>query len=99
MRGEDRTSGALFSYVDVEARIPAKRPLRTMRRLTNAALAELDPRFSALYERIGRPSIPPERLRSTRQTVSELPIRPSPLSRGQPPSPSGSFSPSRREKA
>jgi hypothetical protein len=26
---------------------------------------------------------------STRQTVSELPIRPSPLTRGQPPSPSG----------
>src|ERR1700679_755370 len=29
---------------------------------------------------------------STRQTVSVLPIRPSPLKRGQPPSPSGSFS-------
>ena len=62
MRGEDRTSGALFSYVDVEARIPGKHPLRAMRRLTDAALAELDLRFSALYERIGRPSIPPERL-------------------------------------
>ena len=33
-----------------------------MRRLTNAALTELDARFSALYEGIGRPSIPPERL-------------------------------------
>ena len=61
MRGEDRTSGALFSYVDVEARIPAQHPLRAMRRLTNAALTELDPRISALYEGIGRPSIPPER--------------------------------------
>ena len=62
MRGEDRTSGALFSYVDMEARIGANHPLRAMRRLTNAALAELDPRFSALYEGIGRPSIAPERL-------------------------------------
>ena len=61
MRGEDRTSGGLFSYVDVEARIGANHPLRAMR-LTNAALAELDPRFSALYEGIGRPSIAPERL-------------------------------------
>ena len=42
MRGEDRTSGALFSYVDVEARIAANHQLRAMRRLTNAALAELD---------------------------------------------------------
>ena len=84
MRGEDWTSGALFSYVDVEARIAAKHPLRAMRRLTNAALAELDPRFSALYEGIGRPSIPPERLlratllqllysiRSKRQLVERL---------------------------
>jgi transposase len=70
MRGEDRTSGALFSYVDVEARIPAKHPLRAMRRLTNAALAELDQAFSGLYERFGRPSIPPERL--LRATLLQL---------------------------
>ena len=62
MRGEDRTSGALFSYVDIEARVPPPHPLRAMRRLTNAALGELDGAFSALYEAIGRPSIPPERL-------------------------------------
>ena len=84
MRGEDRTSGALFSYVDVEARLPAKHPLRAMRRLANAALDELDARFSALYEAVGRPSIPPERLlratllqllysiRSERQLVERL---------------------------
>ena len=84
MRGEDRTSGALFSYVDIEARIGATHPLRTMRRLTNAALAELDGAFSALYEKGGRPSIPPERLlramllqllytiRSERQLVERL---------------------------
>jgi transposase len=70
MRGEDRTSGALFSYVDVEARIGANHPLRAMRRVTNAALAELDGRFSALYEAIGRPSIPPERL--LRATLLQL---------------------------
>ena len=62
MRGEDRASGALFSYVDVEARIRARHPLGAMRRLTDAALSELDRAFSALYEGCGRPSIPPERL-------------------------------------
>jgi hypothetical protein len=55
MRGEDRTSGALFSYVDMEARVPTSHPLRAMRRLTNAALAELDGAFSALYVGFGRP--------------------------------------------
>src|SRR5271154_1996681 len=84
MRGEDRTSGTLFSYVDIEGRIPARHPLRAMRRLTNAALANLDRAFSALYEGCGRPSIPPERLlraallqllysvRSERQLVERL---------------------------
>jgi transposase len=67
MRGADRTSGALFSYVEVEARIQAKHPLRAMRRMTNAALAELD---GALYETIGRPSIAPERL--LRATLLQL---------------------------
>jgi len=70
MRGEDRRSGALFSYVDVEARIPAKHPLQAMRRLTDAALAELDGAFSALYVGFGRPSIPPERL--LRATLLQL---------------------------
>jgi transposase len=70
MRGEDRTSGALFSYVDIEARIPVRHPLRAMRRLTNAALSELDQAFSALYEACGRPSIPPERL--LRATLLQL---------------------------
>jgi transposase/IS5 family transposase len=70
MRGEDRTSGALFSYVDIEGRIPARHPLRAMRRLTNAALADLDRAFSALYEAFGRPSIPPERL--LRATLLQL---------------------------
>ncbi len=70
MRGEDRTSGALFSYVDIEARIPAKHPLRAMGRVTNAALADPDATFSALYEGCGRPSVPPERL--LRTTLFEL---------------------------
>ena len=70
MRGEDRTSGWLFSYVDIEGRIPARHPLRAMRRLTNAALADLDGAFSALYEACGRPSIPPERL--LRATLLQL---------------------------
>jgi hypothetical protein len=48
MRGEDRTVGALFSYVDIEARIPVRHPLRAMRRLTDAALSELDQAISRL---------------------------------------------------
>ena len=37
MRGEDRTSGLLFSYVDLESRVPSRHPLRVVRE-TNVRL-------------------------------------------------------------
>lgn len=63
MRGSDSRSGSLFSYVDLEARVGADHPLRVIRAIANAALADLSGDFAALYPpRLGRPSIPPERL-------------------------------------
>ncbi|MGO8462582.1 IS5 family transposase, partial [Rhizobium ruizarguesonis] len=62
MRGEDERTGSLFSYVDLEARVPAGHPLRAMRGLVNASLAALDGSFDGLYAKTGRPSIAPERL-------------------------------------
>ena len=62
MRGTDETSGSLFSYVDLEARIPARHPLRKIRQVVNDALASLDAEFEGLYVDFGRPSIAPERL-------------------------------------
>ena len=62
MRGMDETSGSLFSYVDLEERIPARHPLRKIRQVVNDALASLDAEFESLYTDFGRPSIPPERL-------------------------------------
>ncbi len=62
MRGADETSGSLFSYVDLEARIPARHPLRKIRQVVNGAPAGLDAEFEALHTDFGRPSIPPERL-------------------------------------
>ena len=62
MRGTDQMSGSLFSYVNLEDRIPVKHPLRKIRRVVNDALARLDAEFEALYVDFGRPSIAPERL-------------------------------------
>jgi transposase len=84
MRGTDETSGSLFSYVDLEERIPARHPLRKIRQVVNDALASLDAEFEALYADFGRPSIAPERLirasllqilfsvRSERQLMEQL---------------------------
>ena len=62
MRGSDATSGSLFSYIDLEERVPAKHPLRVIREIVNGALVSLDAEFEQLYEGIGRASIAPERL-------------------------------------
>jgi transposase len=62
MRGDDPRHDAMFSYVTPEARVRADHPLRPIRRMTDAALQTLSPRFDRLYSTIGRPSIPPEQL-------------------------------------
>ena len=62
MRGEDERSGSLLSYVDLEARVGENDPLRAIRMIVNEALAALAGDFSGLYSRLGRPSIPPEKL-------------------------------------
>jgi transposase len=62
MRGADERSGALFSYVDLEDRVPAGHPLRAIRTIVNQALDALSADFDRLYGRIGRPGIPPEKL-------------------------------------
>ena len=80
IRGEDERSGALFSYLDLEARIDQNHPLRMIRMIVNKALAALAGDFSALYSRMGRPSIqlPPARTRARNPlTVSPPPPDPS----------------------
>ena len=55
MRGGDERSGALFSSVDLEARVGKDHPLRTIRTIVNEALAALPGEFSTLYSQVGRP--------------------------------------------
>ena len=62
MRGVDQVTGSLFSYVDLEERIPVRHPLRKIRAVVNDALRSLDAEFDRLYAGEGRPSIAPERL-------------------------------------
>lgn len=62
MRGEDRRQAVMWSVVRLEERVPKDHPLRPIRRMTDAALAELDPLFRRMYSKVGRPSVPPEQL-------------------------------------
>src|SRR5215831_1686438 len=74
----------MWSYVPLEQRIPADHPLRPLRAMVDVVLRELSPQFDQLYAKIGRPSIPPEKLlralllqllysvRSERQLMEQL---------------------------
>jgi transposase len=62
MRGSDKRPGELFSYVDLEQRVPCDHPLRAIRGLTDMSLEALSGDFAALYSGLGRPSIAPEML-------------------------------------
>lgn len=62
MRGADAASGSLFSYVDLEERVPVGHSLRKTRQFVNDALMRLDAELNALYSDFGWPSIVPERL-------------------------------------
>ncbi len=84
MRGSDGESGNLFSYVDLDERVPKKHPLRLIRTIVNDVLADLSADFSLVYSDLGRPSIAPEKLlralllqafysiRSERQLMEQL---------------------------
>src|SRR5437867_9603015 len=56
MRGEQRGSEGLFSYIRLEERIAADHPLRAIRALVNEVLSGLSGRFEELYSHTGRPS-------------------------------------------
>ena len=55
MRGEVDGQVSMFSYVDMESRIGEAHPIRAVRRIVDAALAELEPALSRMYAERGRP--------------------------------------------
>lgn len=52
----------MLSLLSPEQRVPKEHPLRRIKQLADAALAELSPVFDEMYAVRGRPSVPPERL-------------------------------------
>src|SRR6266700_5913674 len=62
MRGEERRQRAMLMIMELGDRVPREHPLRRVKELADAALAQLSPLFDEMYSLIGRPSIPPERL-------------------------------------
>jgi transposase len=62
MRGDENKQTAMYSYVTMSQRIAEDHPARQIRSMVDRALERMDGDFEAMYSRIGRPSIAPERL-------------------------------------
>jgi len=62
MRGADVSQPSLFITKTVEDFVPKEHPLRSIRKLVDQALDEMDGKFERLYADEGRTSIAPERL-------------------------------------
>ena len=62
MRGGDHQQSGMFSYISAEERVPKDHPLRAIRAMIDVALRNMGPQFEAMYARVGRPSIAPEKL-------------------------------------
>src|SRR6266851_5555660 len=62
MRGADRQTAAMFTYLSPAALVPENHPLRAIRPLVNAALERLSRQFDQMYAPTGRDSIAPEKL-------------------------------------
>jgi transposase len=62
MRGVPDPQLAMLTTLSTEELIPADHPIRRIRAVVDAVLAQMDPEFEAMYASGGRRSVPPERL-------------------------------------
>ncbi len=62
MRGRPNPQRSMLAIVDLEERVPRDHPLRRIKEVADAALERLSPEFDRMYARVGRASVPPERL-------------------------------------
>ncbi|MBI5048920.1 MAG: IS5 family transposase [Deltaproteobacteria bacterium] len=75
MRGINETQAYMFSYLSPEQRVPAKHPLRVIKVYADEILEKLSKEFNEMYSRMGRPSVPPERLLKAQLLIALYSVR------------------------
>ena len=63
MRGRRNPQITMLAFIDLEERVPATHPLRTIKQLADEALADLSPVFDEMYAENGPPSTAPVSVR------------------------------------
>lgn len=75
MRGEIDHQGNFLTVVNIEKRVPAEHPIRSIKRNVDRILKQWSPLFDELYSKNGRPSIPPEQLLKSRILMALYSVR------------------------
>lgn len=75
MRGKSPAQPDFLTVVNLNACVPANHPLRAIKRRVDTVLQRLSSLFDDLYERDGRPSIPPEQLLKARVLCALYTVR------------------------
>ena len=75
MRGSGDPQEVMLAVVNLEERVPKDHPLRTIKAVADEALARLSPEFDRMYSKVGRASVPPERLLKASLLISLYSVR------------------------
>ncbi len=75
MRGRHDPQAMMLAFVDLEERVPQDHPIRTIKLIADGALERLSPEFDEMYSKVGRASVPPERLLKSSLLISLYSVR------------------------
>ncbi len=62
MHGRRDPQATMLAFVDLEERVSKDHPIRTIKAVADEALGRLSPEFDRMCAKVGRASVPPERL-------------------------------------
>ncbi len=75
MRGRRNPQSTMLAFVNLDERVPADHPLRIIKRVADDVLSRMSDDFDTMYSRIGRASVPRERLLKSLLLISLYSIR------------------------
>ena len=75
MRGQTAEQASMLTLISPDSLIPKDHPVRAIKRLADTALKALSSDFDTMYSRLGRASIPPERLLKAQVLIALFSVR------------------------
>ena len=75
MRGHRSPQSTMLAFVNLDERVPPGHPIRVVKQIADDVLIRMSDDFDRMYSKIGRTSVPPERLPKALLLISLYSIR------------------------